>query len=480
MGQTTRHGDFEVRRCTDLPDGWVDGLIPLVEAHQVKAGTAHFRTPLPDASGEAFVKVFTRRPNHGLARRAMPSRAVDEVEACERFREATLPVHEPLCVGEHRVDGLWERSFVASRAVPGAEDYAAALVRSGEAERRALAAELGGFLGRIHAEGLCHGDARAANFVRSARGPVAIDVCQSNWGKPREDLATLLGSVLSATADRGAVEAAFQAYGAAAGEMRAAWGLEELDNAVLKEAERESLRRYGYKVIGAKGAHDALRAALDKAQPCTVLDAPAGEGILSEFLRLRGWNVHCADIDKGNFRLPHLPLTQVDLNRALPFADATFDAVVCANALHRLYNPAGCVRELARVVRPGGRVYINVNNYASLAKRLRFLLYGSIDNQVNSSIAQQSTDAPEANLRVALHVPMMAAAIEKAGLVVEKVAPSAMGVGDWLLSPLALFIRTCGLLVGPRSRKRNALALTNGWGVFPGGKYLLIVARKPG
>lgn len=43
----------------------------------------------------------------------------------------------------------------------------------------------------------------------------------------------------------------------------------------------------------------------------------------------------------------------------LPFRDATFDAVVCRTAAHHFADPAGAVREMARVVaRPGGRVAV--------------------------------------------------------------------------------------------------------------------------
>ena len=38
----------------------------------------------------------------------------------------------------------------------------------------------------------------------------------------------------------------------------------------------------------------------------------------------------------------------------LPFADGTFDAVTCLEALEFLANPAAALREMARVLRPGG------------------------------------------------------------------------------------------------------------------------------
>ena len=53
--------------------------------------------------------------------------------------------------------------------------------------------------------------------------------------------------------------------------------------------------------------------------------------------------------------LPGMPLVRGDA-AALPFPDAAFDAVVTNSALHYADDPAACVRELARVTRPGGAV----------------------------------------------------------------------------------------------------------------------------
>lgn len=45
---------------------------------------------------------------------------------------------------------------------------------------------------------------------------------------------------------------------------------------------------------------------------------------------------------------------------ALPFADASFDAVVCADVLYHLDDDHAAIREIFRVLRPGGTVVINV------------------------------------------------------------------------------------------------------------------------
>src|SRR5437870_108185 len=92
------------------------------------------------------------------------------------------------------------------------------------------------------------------------------------------------------------------------------------------------------KVIGGRRSHEALREAFAALPPGKVLDAPAGTGVLSRFLRDLGWQVHAADIDPGNFAAQGFAFTRVDLNRGLPFEDGSFDAVVCANGLHRLFH----------------------------------------------------------------------------------------------------------------------------------------------
>jgi ubiquinone/menaquinone biosynthesis C-methylase UbiE len=43
---------------------------------------------------------------------------------------------------------------------------------------------------------------------------------------------------------------------------------------------------------------------------------------------------------------------------ALPFADQSFDVVVCANAFHYFDNPAAAVKEMKRVLKPSGRLVI--------------------------------------------------------------------------------------------------------------------------
>jgi SAM-dependent methyltransferase len=55
---------------------------------------------------------------------------------------------------------------------------------------------------------------------------------------------------------------------------------------------------------------------------------------------------------------------------ALPFADASFDGVVCKGALDHFDRPERAIAEMARVTRPNGRVVLAVANFGSLSCRV--------------------------------------------------------------------------------------------------------------
>jgi SAM-dependent methyltransferase len=66
-------------------------------------------------------------------------------------------------------------------------------------------------------------------------------------------------------------------------------------------------------------------------------------------------------------------------SHALPFSDSSFDTLMCWGTMeHFNFNPVKFVRELFRVLKPGGKVYINVPNKASF-QNIFTLLFGRME-----------------------------------------------------------------------------------------------------
>ncbi|MFI2293806.1 demethylmenaquinone methyltransferase [Isoptericola sp. NPDC019571] len=93
-----------------------------------------------------------------------------------------------------------------------------------------------------------------------------------------------------------------------------------------------------------------------------VLDLAAGTGTSSEPFAADGALVVPSDFSLGMLavgkeRRPDLSFVAGDATR-LPFADAAFDAVTISFGLRNVVDTDAALREMLRVVRPGGRVVI--------------------------------------------------------------------------------------------------------------------------
>jgi len=223
-------------------------------------------------------------------------------------------------------------------------------------------------------------------------------------------------------------------------------------------------------VIGLPNSQDTVRRVFSNLEPCKILDVPAGTGAFAEILHKAGWDVHCADIDKGNVEYKKVPFTQVNLNTRLPFDEESFDMVVCINGLHRIYNVSGAISEFNRI--------LNVNNYASIKSRIRFLFFGSVDAGLNAGSTQQTINDPDANFRHCLMLPQIANSLYKHNFEIVNSFAAAVTWKHRFLWPFSLLIKLVNCFI-PAARSNNQyLDITASNSMNPGGDYLLIEAKK--
>jgi ubiquinone/menaquinone biosynthesis C-methylase UbiE len=103
-------------------------------------------------------------------------------------------------------------------------------------------------------------------------------------------------------------------------------------------------------------------------RPLSVLDVGCGTGVFaarirSALPRSRVWGLDLvsAMLSQGRLRWrsdpEHLVAVQGDSER-LPFPAGRFDVVTCANSFHHYPHQERAVAEMARVLKPGGRLFL--------------------------------------------------------------------------------------------------------------------------
>jgi len=120
----------------------------------------------------------------------------------------------------------------------------------------------------------------------------------------------------------------------------------------------------------------------------SLLDAGASPGHISALCSALGYDVQAVDLKPAEQFQPRsglsplnifdrfsIPVEAADISAGkLPFRDDSFSVVLFNETIeHLIGSPLPAVRELARVLAPGGRLIITTPNAASLKNRIRLL-----------------------------------------------------------------------------------------------------------
>jgi ubiquinone/menaquinone biosynthesis C-methylase UbiE len=135
------------------------------------------------------------------------------------------------------------------------------------------------------------------------------------------------------------------------------------DTRQFKRIERAGYDRLGPRYLAAAATRDEIATALLDAAALApgqrVLDLASGPGLLARAAAARVGGrglVLASDISQGQLRLlPDLPRVAAD-GEALPLAGASVDRVLCGLGLMFFPDEDAALREMRRVLRPGGRI----------------------------------------------------------------------------------------------------------------------------
>lgn len=97
----------------------------------------------------------------------------------------------------------------------------------------------------------------------------------------------------------------------------------------------------------------------------SILEVGCGDGSFTRHLaqyssRVTALDISAAQIERNVRAHPEIKFLQHDVARPLPFAQDTFDVIWCSEVLEHLFDPGFALREMQRVLAPGGRLLVTV------------------------------------------------------------------------------------------------------------------------
>jgi len=227
------------------------------------------------------------------------------------------------------------------------------------------------------------------------------------------------------------------------------------------------------------GVHEKVIEYLKDKPRGAILDIPTGFGALARKLSEMNFAVSCCDIDTDQFSAQGLKIERGDLNGEIPYSDHEFDYVCFLEAIEHTENPYNAVREIARVLKPGGTLIMSTPNYLNIERRLKFLVTGFFTKPVPQHMFKERFHGQTYEMHLSpIGYTLIRFMLECAGFHIIEMTYDKKKPKQLLLKPLVWLIRLYGLSWSKKKREQYWLSETLGNTILDGGNTLIIVAQK--
>lgn len=131
--------------------------------------------------------------------------------------------------------------------------------------------------------------------------------------------------------------------------------------------------------IAMPGTHQKFLAyfkSLNISKHTRILDVGAGHGAFTKTLHEMGYEVVACDLFPEIFNYKEAECIKTDITSHFPFPDNSFDMAIAIEVSEHINDHEVFFKELNRIIKPAGSLYLSTPNILSLKSRLRFLFQG--------------------------------------------------------------------------------------------------------
>lgn len=232
------------------------------------------------------------------------------------------------------------------------------------------------------------------------------------------------------------------------------------------------------------GVHSGAHRLLNELPRGSFADLGAGQGALSVWANEAGFQTTAVDFNKGNFVPDSINFVQADLNKTLPIADESFDVVAALEVIEHLENSYALLREINRILKPGGYAIVSTPNESNLAARLSYLSSGFYSDASYVMRVPEPGDFYNPHVNC-LPLPSLEYAWRRAGFQMVKFEVSRYRPVAWMLWPFLAPLQWFKLATRHHKNKhadlqteKSVYRLMNDPRVLTG-RILVFLLRKP-
>lgn len=163
---------------------------------------------------------------------------------------------------------------------------------------------------------------------------------------------------------------------------------------------RKNYIEYNGRKFHERASSDAYELALSLMEDIPrgqIIDLAAGSGYTSAILNDMGFNVTAYDINTDQFVPEEIPIKKANLNEPINEKKQSLTGALALEVIEHLENPKSFLRELGRIIKPGGGVVLSTPNICSLSSKIRFFfrdelnLFYNMENRIRDPFHDEAS-----------------------------------------------------------------------------------------